>query len=132
MDRVFKIGQVAQAAEVNIQTVRYYEQLDLLKPRGRKLSGYRLYDMHAILRLKFIKKAQALGFTLSEIKALLPLNVSHSNECDSVRKKATDKISEIEDKIKLLNNMKKTLKELVQCCEKKRKTEKCPILKSLK
>ena len=132
MARVFKIGEVAKTAEVNIQTVRYYEQLDLLKPRGRKLSGYRLYDMHAIERLKFIKKAQALGFTLSEIKALLQLNVSHSNECNSVRKKAVDKISEVEDKIKLLNNLKKTLKELVHCCEKKKKTEKCPILKSLK
>ncbi|MBI2608352.1 MAG: MerR family DNA-binding protein [Deltaproteobacteria bacterium] len=132
MERVFKIGQVAKVAQVNIQTVRYYEKLNLLKPQGRKLSGYRLYDMHAILQLRFIKKAQALGFTLSEIKALLELSVSHSNECNSVRKKATDKISEIEDKIKLLNNMKKTLKELVHCCEKKKKTEKCPILKSLK
>ncbi|MBI2026674.1 MAG: MerR family DNA-binding protein [Deltaproteobacteria bacterium] len=115
-----------------ILKILYYEHLDLLKPQGRKLSGYRLYDIHAIERLKFIKKAQALGFTLSEIKALLQLNVSYSNECNSVRKKAMDKIFEIEEKVKLLNKMKKTLKELVHCCETRKKTAECPILNSLK
>lgn len=128
----FKIGDVAKAAHVNVQTVRYYEHLGILMPVSRRLSGYRQYDQKSIERLVFIKKSQALGFRLSEISTLLNLRISKAHQCDSVREKASTKIREVEDKILLLTNIKNTLKELVDHCENRRNTEACPILKSLK
>ncbi len=132
MGEIYKIGDIAKAAQVNIQTVRYYEHLGILKPISRMSSGYRLYDETSIERLKFIKKAQELGFTLGEIEELLKLSVSNLNQCDVVKKKTFEKVKSIEEKIKILTKIKKILEGLIECCEHRTKTAECPILKSLK
>lgn len=80
------IGQLAKAVGVNIQTVRYYERLRLLGPSARRPSGYRIYGGDEERRLRFIKNAQALGFTLQEIAELLKLSVTSTARCDDVQR----------------------------------------------
>ena len=81
------IGQLARIVGVNVQTVRYYERLNLLAPSARRPSGYRLYSHEEERRLRFIKNAQALGFTLREIAELLALRVGSTARCGDVQKK---------------------------------------------
>lgn len=125
------IGQLAQQVEVNLQTIRYYERTGLLKPSSRSDSGYRLYGGNEVQRLAFIKRAQALGFTLREIRELLELRVHDKNDCDKVRRKAQAKLAQVETKARHLMSLAKTLRTLIGSCESRRPTEHCPILASL-
>lgn len=125
------IGGVAKLAGVNIQTVRYYERRGLLAPNGYRDSGYRLYAEEAVRKLRFIKNAQALGFTLNEISGLLRLRVSHRARCQDVKRKATAKLEDVREKILRLERMGRVLKALVSTCSRQGTTDHCPILKSL-
>jgi DNA-binding transcriptional MerR regulator len=84
------IGQVATAANVNIQTIRYYERRGMFAAPRRTASGYRQYTQDAVSRLRFIKHAQELGFSLKEIQELLDLRVRHGAACDTVERKTRD------------------------------------------
>jgi MerR family transcriptional regulator, copper efflux regulator len=130
MDKGMKIGELAHAVGVNIQTLRYYERLNLLQPSMRKPSGYRLYDGEALKRLRFIKNAQSLGFTLHEVTELLNLRVSSIARCGDVQRKAQTKLQHVEDKIRALQALARPLRVLIQHCRAGQPTEKCPILKS--
>lgn len=125
------IGKVATRAGVNIQTVRYYERRELLRPDDYRDSGYRLYTDEAVKRLRFIKNAQALGFTLDEIGRLLRLRVRRGSQCVKVRKQAQTRLEIVEEKIAGLRAMEKTLKRLINTCATERTTDACPILESL-
>lgn len=125
------IGKVAKQAGVNIQTVRYYERQRLLMPDGHRESGYRLYTGEAVKKLRFIKNAQELGFTLKEIKGLLRLRVSHRNRCDNVKKKAEAKLQNVQQKIKSLKALENVLLKLIRACRNRSTTGHCPIIKSL-
>lgn len=125
------IGAVAKAAGVNIQTVRYYERRRLLLPSDHRSSGYRLYTDDAILKLRFIKKAQELGFTLNEITGLLKLQVSPRSRCSEVKKKAEAKLDDVQDKIRGLRAIESVLLDLIKSCRKNASTERCPILRTL-
>ncbi|NIM49528.1 MAG: MerR family transcriptional regulator [Gemmatimonadales bacterium] len=125
------IGQVASHAGVNIQTIRYYERRGLVPPPSRMPSGYRQYDRDTVQRLRFIKRAQELGFTLSEIQDLLALRVRHASACGRVAAKTREKITLVDEKIRELQRMKRGLDELVTSCEARRPTGDCPILKAL-
>lgn len=131
MDKEFTIGALAQSAGVNVQTVRYYERRGFLFPAGRKPSGYRLYDEESLKRLKFIRRAKEIGFTLVEIKELLDLNLESTAACDRVKERTVRKLKDVEDKMKALGSVRMVLKELIVACEKRRPTEKCPILKTI-
>ena len=85
MAQEMTIGKLAKEVGVTIDTVRYYERLRLLTPTDRRPSGYRLYDGEALKRLRFIRNAQALGFTLHEIRELLNLRVSSIARCGDVQ-----------------------------------------------
>ncbi|MBI4180043.1 heavy metal-responsive transcriptional regulator [bacterium] len=128
--RFLKIGEVAKEAGVNVQTVRYYERREILIPAERMESGYRLYTPDAVRKLRFVKNAQRLGFTLSEMSALLKLRVSNS-KCGAVLKKAEEKLRQVEDKIAVLNALRRTLERLVSDCRCRRKTDPCPVLRTL-
>ncbi len=93
------IGRLATSAGVCVQTVRYYEKRKLLSPSGRRPSGYRIYDHEALTRLRFIRNAQTLGFTLREIGELLNLRVTTGTRCDDVQRKADAKLQHVEAKI---------------------------------
>ena len=124
------IGQVAAAADVNIQTIRYYERRGLFPTPRRTPAGYRQYADDAVARLRFIKHAQELGFSLNEIQGLLGLRVRHA-ACDAVERKTREKIELVQQKIADLRRMKRTLERLAVACAARRPTDACPILEAL-
>lgn len=125
------IGRLAKAVGVNIQTIRYYERRRLLTPSTRTPSGYRVYGDEAVRRLRFIKNAQALGFTLEEIAGLLSLRVDSAARCGDVQRRAQAKLTKVEAKLKGLEAMACVLKSLIRSCQAGQPTDRCPILKSL-
>lgn len=126
-----RIGRVAKLARVNIQTVRYYERRGILSPDGHRESGYRLYTEEAIRKIRFIKNAQELGFTLDEIARLLSLRVGRQTQCGKVRLQAEARLKIVKNKIGALRAMGRVLSRLVKTCSKRGTTEACPILASL-
>lgn len=125
------IGRLAREAGVNLETVRYYERQGLLARPPRSVSGYRLFPVEAARRLRFIRHAQELGFSLAEIRELLSLRVSPAAKRTDVRRRANAKIADIEAKIRSLESMKKTLRKLTNACEGCGPAAECPILESL-
>ena len=124
------IGKLAKSCEINIDTVRYYERIGLLLPDSRTESGYRVYSPKSINRLRFVRAAQSFGFRLNEIKELLELSDRPESDCADIRDYANHKITEIEERISDLVNIKNCLEELSSFCpgEGKSLTE-CNILK---
>ena len=110
------IGKLAKSCGVNIDTVRYYERQDLLLPVERTQSGYRRYSDDSVKRLRFIRRAQGLGFTLSEIKNLLGMTENDDTDCGDIRDYARQKIAELEPKIKDMLKIKQGLEELASYC----------------
>jgi MerR family copper efflux transcriptional regulator len=125
------IGRLARAVGVNLETVRYYERRGLLPKPPRSGSGYRLFPAEAKGRLRFIRRAQELGFSLGEIRELLSLRVAPTAKSADVRRRAQAKITDIEAKIRSLRSMKKALRELTQTCSGCGSVRDCPILESL-
>ncbi len=125
------IGQLAKRANVNVQTVRYYERRGLIPDPPRRESGYRLYSQNDIARIQFIKRAQELGFSLKEILELLFLRVDPDTTCGDVKRTAEAKIGEIEEKIRDLQKMKEALTKLAAACKGRGPTSECPILEAL-
>jgi MerR family mercuric resistance operon transcriptional regulator len=124
-------GQLAKAAGVNIETIRYYERRGLIPRPGRRESGYREYPEETVKRIRFIKHAKELGFSLKEIGDLLSLRVDPETPCSEVRQRAQMKLSDIENKIAVLRKMKKALKELTDACSGKGPASQCPILDAI-
>ncbi len=122
-----KIGEVAKRSDVGIETIRYYERQGLLSEPDRRPSGYRQYDESVVSRLQFIRRAKELGFTLSEIKELLGLWFDVNTKCVHVRQRAERKINDIEDKIRSLQRMKRSLKKIVSQCENRDAVSECPL-----
>lgn len=125
------IGEVAARAGVNIQTVRYYERRGLLEMAKRSASGYRQYGDEVVLRIRFIRRAQALGFTLEEIGQLLTLRIRHGEACDDVSDRATAKIELVQRKLQELERIQRVLEGLVEACRHRGATAECPILEAL-
>ena len=126
-----KTGELAKKAGVNIETIRFYERKKLISPVRRLDSGYRVFTEDAVRRIKFIKHAQELGFTLKEISELLSLRVKPGAKCGDIQKKADAKIQDIENKVTMLKRMKQTLENLSKACDKNETTDKCPILEAI-
>ena len=126
-----RIGQIASGASVNIQTIRYYERRGLLLPPSRRSSGYRDYEPDAVDRVRFIKHAQALGFTLREIAELLALRVRSDRACARVEARAESAIARIDEKLLQLHRIRDALTQLVMACRTQDLTGECPILHAL-
>lgn len=127
----FKIGKLAEHAAVNLQTIRYYEREGLLPEPPRLTSGYRLYPDTAVRRVRFIKRAQEIGFSLAEIRELLSLRIDARRESAEVRALAETKIADIDAKIRTLKAMKTVLNRLTERCSGCGPTSGCPILESI-
>ena len=125
------IGRLAQVGGVNLETIRYYEREGLLPRPPRTRSGYRMFPTDTPRRLRFIKRAQALGFSLKDIRDLLALRVKHGTKCDQVRARAEAKIVDIDQKIDTLTAMKRALSQLTTQCSGWGPIANCPILDSL-
>ena len=127
----FKIGEVAARAKVNKETVRYYEKRELIPKPDRRYSGYRIFTQRHIDQIKFIKRAQELGFTLSEIKELLELRMDEDTTCSEIRSEAQHKYEDVVEKIEDLKRIKETLVDLIDSCSGSGPTGDCPILGAL-
>jgi MerR family copper efflux transcriptional regulator len=125
------ISRLAQESGVNLQTVRYYERQGLLAPMARTVAGYRIFDPETARRIRFIKRAQELGFSLREIKELLSLRVdAHTTQAD-IRERARAKRTDVEQKIRHLEAIHASLSRLIKSCRGCGPIEDCPILENL-
>lgn len=125
----YGIGELAKRARVSIDTVRFYERNDLLAPTHRLPSGYRRYDEHQVRRLRFIRRAKALGFSLGEIRELITL--SEERSVGKVKRAASARLADVEAKIRELERIRDGLRELVIACPGHGRAESCPILNAL-
>ena len=123
------IGGVAAAAGVNVETIRYYQRRGLLEEPTKPPGGYRNYPTEMVKRVRFIKRAQALGFTLGDVTGLLHLN--DTDACATTRDLAAHKLALIEQKISELATMRDALAKLVGQCDRKVKRAVCPIIEIL-
>ena len=125
------IGAVARQAGVGIDTIRYYEREGLLPPPLRRASGYREYGRNSVERLRFIRRAKDLGFTLADIRGLLALSNDRERGVKSVRQRAEARLAEVEQRIRELQRVKRGLKQLIDACPGHGALEHCPILRAL-
>jgi MerR family copper efflux transcriptional regulator len=124
------IGKAAEQAGVNVQTLRYYERRGLLPKPPRRVSGYREFPDDAVRVVRFIKRAQELGFSLDEVEELLRLRRQSGRNRARIRAVAEQKVGEIEQKIAELERMKRALKTLVHACHEGTALQ-CPIIEAL-
>ena len=129
MDNKITIGKVAAAADVNVETIRFYQRRGLLTEPPKSQGGFRYYDEAIIARVRFVKRAQALGFSLEEVVGLLALE--QSSACGPTHDAAVRKLQLVEERITDLKRIQSTLKNLVQQCEAGPGAVCCPIIESL-
>lgn len=125
------IGKLASAAGVNTQTIRYYERSGLFPVPARTPAGYRQFGPDELRRLRFIRRAQGLGFSLTEIRELLGLRVHDPRSCSAVSRRVQEKIEATELKIRALQGLHRALKRLGASCAARERTAECPILEAL-
>ncbi|WFE69204.1 MerR family DNA-binding protein [Thiomicrospira sp. R3] len=123
------IGKLAKQAGVKTDTLRYYEQLELVLPTQRNNAGYRLYNQNALKQLAFIRRAQTLGFSLEEIKELLELHQQPSAQCGDIQQRAALKIEKINQRIADLAQIKRGLEQLHAQCHQGASVEQCSLIK---
>jgi len=128
MSKSLTIGRLAEQSGVNVETVRYYQRLSIIKEPVKPLEGYRIYPAETINRIKFIKRAQQLGFSLKEIAELLELGDGH---CSDVMQRAEEKRIHIQQQIKDLQNLQETLDQLIDSCRFDNDSSHCPIIETL-
>ena len=129
MSPILTIGRVAKAAGVNVETIRYYQRLKLLEEPEKPLGGVRQYSDATVARVRFIKRAQELGFSLAEVQRLLRLENPQS--CGAARALAVEKLALVESRLADLVRMRGVLKDLVARCELRRGKVACPIIETL-
>ena len=125
------IGQVARKAGVGVETVRFYEREGLLEEPPRRASGYRQYSDQVVKRIRFIKRAQQLGFSLKEITELLLLRVDAQTSCEVVKQRTEAKIAEVEQKLVELQRMRQALLQVASLCIGRGPTDRCSMLDAL-
>jgi len=125
----FLIGELAEQAGVNRETLRYYERRGLLKPVRRTASGYRVYDRESAARLLFIKRAQAFGFSLEEVRHLLTMKPENPRSCNRVMSLLDGKIEELAERIREMQRFHRQLARYrKQCGEALAEGEACPVI----
>ena len=126
-----RIGELASRAGVGQQTLRYYERRGLLKPSRRAGSSYREYRAGAVREVRFIRRAQELGFTLEEIRDLLALWPDSSKSCSAVERRASVTLARIREKMSDLRRMSEALSKYVSACRNRASLDQCPLLEDL-
>jgi len=128
---VVRTSEVAAQAQVNTQTLRYYERRGLLPEPERTQSGYRAYTPDAVRVVRFVKRAQQLGFTLDDIEDLLHLADGGPDSCDDARSMARTRIIDLQQRIDELMGMRDALARLIDTCGQPRAERDCPILRDI-
>lgn len=124
-------GQLARQGGVGVETIRFYERRGLIERPPRRPSGYRQFPEQTVQRLRFIRRAKELGFSLKEIKELLSLRLDPDVTCGDVRDRAKLKIESIDRKIATLRKMKSALAKLTAACDGRGSVGQCPIMEGL-
>jgi len=125
------IGRLAKAAGVNVDTIRYYERQGLLPHASRRESGYREYANGDVARLSFIRRAKELGFSLGDIGELLSLSSDRHSGVRGVKRKAEERLADVERKIDELKRVRRGLKTLIDACPGHGELATCPIVAAL-
>lgn len=125
------IGALAKRAGVGVETVRFYERRGLVRRPARPRSGYRSYPEEAVRRIRFIRNAQALGFTLQEVKDLLALRVTAGMSCAAVRARASAKVADVNRRVADLEAIRRALEKLIAVCPGRGALSDCTILEAL-
>ena len=126
-----RIGELAKRAAVPIDTVRYYEREGLIPPPVRRASGYRDYVEADVDRLRFMRRAKGLGFTLQEIRELLGLTATSGEDMATLKARAEAKLADVDDRIAALNRVRGALHGLIDACPGHGALARCPILAAL-
>lgn len=122
------IGELSKRSGIGIETIRYYERIGILAPLGRRMSGYRIFNEDSFKTLRFLKHAQELGFSLSEISDLLKLRHNEKTKCNEVQARASKHLSRVERKIEHLESIRTVLSDLIHQCKTRKSDTTCPIL----
>lgn len=127
----FTISQLAESAGVPISTVRYYERIGLVEPEDRSAGNYRLYGRASLDKLKFIRSAQAIGFTLDDTRTLLAGDSGSTPRCGTVQELIGARLADVEDRLKDLRHVRKTLKASLTQCRQQKESDCCHMIESL-
>jgi len=127
----FTIGQLAKEAGVPTSTVRYYERIGLVVPAGRRSGNYRVYTTAALDRLRFIHAAQATGFTLDDVTALLNLRDGTTAPCKEVQTLVEDRLADTEQRLQDLHHVQQVLKSSLKVCRQAKSADRCQVLDDL-
>jgi len=127
--QAFTVARLAQAAGVGVETIRYYERRGLLAQPRRGAGTYREYDRKHVARIRFVKRAQELGFTLAEIETLLRLDDGADRA--TIREIASTRLSQIRDRVRDLRRMEKALAHVLAACERHAEAPHCPIIEAI-
>ena len=132
MGRQFTISQVAKAANLPTTTVRYYERVGLFEPEDRSAGNYRLYSEESLRKLKFIRAAQAIGFTLDDVKALLSTPSNTALPCREVQSLIEDRLAEVGRRLKDLRHVQRVLKSSREKCNEANRADCCHVIETLR
>ena len=124
------IGKLAKEAEVNVETIRYYERRGLIEQPAERRGAFRVYPPGTAARVRSIKRAQSLGFSLKEIKELMTLRLDERAMCGDVLAQTEKKITEIDEKLRSLRAVKRQLTRLASACREEALVSECPILEA--
>jgi MerR family transcriptional regulator, mercuric resistance operon regulatory protein len=123
-----RIGDLARTGDVNVETIRYYQRIGLLELPEKPYGGSRSYDEQDLQRLRFIRRAQQLGFSLDDIRELLELS---SSDCERVEELAAQKLTEVKAKLRQLRRIEWILAKTVEQCGRRKSNQPCPIIETL-
>lgn len=131
MSTEYTIGRIAKAADVPASTVRYYERRGLLKPDARSQGNYRLYGRESLRRLRFVRSAQAAGFTLSDIALLLRFRDGDVSPCIKVQELITARLERVAQQVEQLQQVDRMLRKWLKVCRRTERTGRCGVLEGL-
>jgi MerR family mercuric resistance operon transcriptional regulator len=129
--KALKIGQVAGKTGLGVETIRFYERQGLIEEPPRRQSGYREYPDSVVDRIRFIKRAKELGFSLKEIRELLDLRMRPDTTCAQLRQQVVYKIDDVAGKLRDLERIHSALKHIAESCTGEGPRSECPVLDAL-
>ncbi len=132
MNKRLTISELAKAADIPISTLRYYERIRLVEPEDRSCGNYRLYGDQSLKKLRFIRAAQAIGFTLEDVKSLLADSKGKTPTCGNVQDLIEARLTDVEERLKDLRHVRKVLKSALDQCQNQKQTECCHVVAELK
>ena len=131
MSKRLTISELAEAAGIPTTTLRYYERIHLVEPEDRSCGNYRLYGDQSLKKLNFIRAAQAIGFTLEDVKSLLADGKGKTPTCGNVQSLIEARLTDVEERLKDLRHVRKVLKSALDQCQNQEPTACCHIVKQL-